>query len=335
MKIKFAPLNLPLRRRLQTVAVLQWIFSFLVLAQICAAIFVVLLLSRYWWIPALYACWLFLDWETPRRGGRRVEFARHWRIWNLFRDYFPVHLVKTVDLPPNKNYLFCFHPHGVLVAGGFCNFGTEATGFSKIFPGLRPHLLMLPLWFRVPFFRDYLMCGGLVPSDKQTATWVLSRPGGGNVAVLAIGGAPESLDAQPGRHTLQVLNRKGFIKLVLKVGATLVPVYSFGENNLFEQVPNPHGSLLRRVQDRLQSFMGVAMPLFHARGVFQYSFGLLPYRKPIYTVVGHPILVPQVANPSAEQIESLHSRYLTELKALFEENKEHYGLSPDEHLNLT
>ncbi|PWA33440.1 hypothetical protein CCH79_00020680 [Gambusia affinis] len=26
------------------------------------------------------------------------------------------------------------------------------------------------------------------------------------------------------------------------------------------------------------------MPLFHARGVFQYSFGLIPYRKPIHTV---------------------------------------------------
>lgn len=37
-------------------------------------------------------------------------------------------------------------------------------------------------------------------------------------------------------------------------------------------------------QDRLQSIMGIAMPLFHARGVFQYSFGLMPYRKPINTV---------------------------------------------------
>lgn len=37
-------------------------------------------------------------------------------------------------------------------------------------------------------------------------------------------------------------------------------------------------------QNRLQCIMGVAMPLFHARGVFQYSFGLMPYRKPINTV---------------------------------------------------
>lgn len=66
--------------------------------------------------------------------------------------------------------------------------------------------------------------------------------------------------------------------------AWLVPVFSFGENELFDQMENPAGSTLRRLQDRLQRTMGVALPLFHARGVFQYSFGLLPYRKPIQTV---------------------------------------------------
>lgn len=49
---------------------------------------------------------------------------------------------------------------GVLVAGAFGNFCTEATGFSRQFPGLKSHLLMLPFWFRVPIFRDYIMCGG-------------------------------------------------------------------------------------------------------------------------------------------------------------------------------
>jgi len=66
--------------------------------------------------------------------------------------------------------------------------------------------------------------------------------------------------------------------------AHLVPVFSFGENELFNQVENPPGSLLRRLQERLQRAMGLALPLFHARGVFQYSFGLLPFRNPVHTV---------------------------------------------------
>ncbi|KAF3698421.1 2-acylglycerol O-acyltransferase 2-A [Channa argus] len=334
MKIAFAPLNVPLRRRLQTAAVLQWIFSFLVLAQVCLAAFVLLALSDWWILALLYAGWLWLDWDTPVSGGRRSRWVRSWTVWDYFRDYFPITLVKTVDLDPKKNYIFGFHPHGVLVAGGFGNFCTEATGFSRLFPGLTPHLLMLPFWFRVPVFRDYIMFGGLVSSSKSSLSYVVNRPEGGNVAVIAVGGAPEALDARPGALTLQVQNRKGFIKLALKHGAQLVPVFSFGENELFDQMENPTGSSIRVLQNRLQSIMGVSLPLFHARGVFQYSFGLMPYRKPIHTIVGKPIPVVQTPSPSSEDVESLHQLYLQSLTQLFEQHKHTYGLREDQHLTF-
>ncbi|XP_061665146.1 2-acylglycerol O-acyltransferase 2-B isoform X2 [Syngnathoides biaculeatus] len=203
MKIRFAPLSVPLRRRLQTAAVLQWIFSFLGLAQCCLATFILLSFSSWWTLAFLYAGWLWLDRDTPNRGGRRCPWIRRWSVWEHFRDYFPIKLVKTVDLDPGKNYIFGFHPHGVLATGAFCNFCTESTGFSGLFPGLKSHLLMLPFWFRVPIFRDYIMCGGLVSSSKSSLSYLLSRPQGGNVAVIAVGAAPEALDARPGALTLQ------------------------------------------------------------------------------------------------------------------------------------
>ncbi|XP_069042865.1 2-acylglycerol O-acyltransferase 1 [Lepisosteus oculatus] len=334
MKIEFAPLHVPLQRRLQTAAVVQWVFSFLALAQCCLAVFVLLCLSDYWPLALLYVGWMYIDRDTPVTGGRRCYWVRNWAIWRYFRDYFPISLVKTVDLDPKHNYLFGFHPHGVLVAGAFGNFCTEASGFSRLFPGLTPYLLMLPFWFRVPFFREYIMSGGLVSSEKSSASHILSRPGGGSVAVIAIGGAPESLEARPGALTLQVLNRKGFIKLALKHGAHLVPVFSFGENELFDQMENPTGSALRAAQERLQKVMGIALPLFHARGVFQYSFGLLPYRQPVHTVVGRPIPVEQNLNPSREEIDALHGLYLDSLSQLFEENKAQYGIAAQRHLNF-
>ncbi|RXN08453.1 2-acylglycerol O-acyltransferase 2-A-like protein [Labeo rohita] len=156
---------------------------------------------------------------------------------------------------------------------------------------------------------------GLVSSEKASASYLLGHPGGGQAAVIAVGGAPESLDARPG-------------------AAWLVPVFSFGENELFDQMENPAGSTLRRVQDRLQRIMGVAMPLFHARGVFQYSFGLLPYRKPIHTVVGRPIPVTQNPCPSKDDIDTLHTLYMEALTQVFEENKKNYGVPEDKHLNF-
>ncbi|KAI4790187.1 hypothetical protein KUCAC02_034788 [Chaenocephalus aceratus] len=114
MKLRLAPLNVPLERRLQTAAALQWVFSFLVLAQVCLAAFMLLLLSDWWMLAVLYAGWLWLDGDTPTSGGRRSDWMRSWRVWEFFRDYFPLRLLKTVDLDPKKNYIFGFHPHGLV-----------------------------------------------------------------------------------------------------------------------------------------------------------------------------------------------------------------------------
>jgi len=51
-----------------------------------------------------------------------------------------------------------------------------------------------------------------------------------------IGGANEAMDAVPGLHKLTLKNRKGFVKIALKTGADLVPIYAFGENELFRQI---------------------------------------------------------------------------------------------------
>lgn len=35
-------------------------------------------------------------------------------IWRHFRDYFPIELVKTVDLSPDRNYILASFPHGII-----------------------------------------------------------------------------------------------------------------------------------------------------------------------------------------------------------------------------
>ncbi|RMC12035.1 hypothetical protein DUI87_11168 [Hirundo rustica rustica] len=253
-------------------------------------------------------------------------------------------LVKTAELDPRQNYLVGFHPHGVLAAGAFLNFCTEASGFSTLFPGITPHLMMLSLWFRIPFFRDYVMsggkdngllaCSGIISSDKESASYVLQKPEGGNLLVIIVGGAQEALDAHPGSFTLLLKNRKGFVRLAIQHGTPLVPAFSFGENDLFDQVKNPKGSWLRRIQHRLQQIMGISLPLFHARGIFQYSFGPIPYRRPICTVVGKPIPVQKKHRPSEEEVDQVHQKYLNELSQLFEKHKAKYNVPEDSHLEF-
>ena len=50
-------------------------------------------------------------------------------------NYFPVKVVKTADLDPNRNYLFGSHPHGVVCFGAFMSFVVDNPQFRELFPG--------------------------------------------------------------------------------------------------------------------------------------------------------------------------------------------------------
>lgn len=75
-------------------------------------------------------------------------------------SFFSLQLVKTHNLLTTRNYIFGYHPHGIMGLGAFCNFSTEATEVSKKFPGIRPYLATLAGNFRMPVLREYLMSGG-------------------------------------------------------------------------------------------------------------------------------------------------------------------------------
>ncbi|CAH2208275.1 jg885, partial [Pararge aegeria aegeria] len=64
----------------------------------------------------------------------------------------------------------------------------------------------------------------------------------------------------------------------------LVPVFSFGEPDVFRPPNNPQDSLLRKFQEKVRQLTGIS-PMFPiGRGVFQYSIGVVPLRSPVTTV---------------------------------------------------
>jgi 2-acylglycerol O-acyltransferase 2/2-acylglycerol O-acyltransferase 1 len=74
--------------------------------------------------------------------------------------------------------------------------------------------------------------------------------------------------------------------------------------------------------------MGFTIPLFHARGVFNYDVGLMPYRRPLNIVVGRPIPVMQQADRDLiddKYIDLLHARYVEELRRLWDTWKDVYA----------
>ncbi|CAO3682965.1 unnamed protein product [Rhizopus microsporus] len=262
--IRWAPLRgIPLERRLQTAAVCAWIMLFFG----SWLLFIYLLTHVVLWpVIIAYVTFIYFD-KAPEHGGRRFESTRYWKLWKYFADYFPVKLIKEADLDPSKNYVLGYHPHGIISMGAFSNFATEATGFSKLFPGIKPSLLTLTQNFRIPFYRDLIMSLGMAAVSRRSCENILSSEPGRSI-VIVVGGAAESLNARPGVNDLVLKKRLGFIRIAIKHGAPLVPVFSFGENDLYEQVHNEKGSKLFAFQKKFQAIVGWTMPLIHARGVF-------------------------------------------------------------------
>lgn len=176
--------------------------------------------------------------------------------------------------------MLAYHPHGIISFGAFTNFATEATGFSELFPGIKPSLLTLTSNFKIPFYRDFIMSLGIASVSRRSCETILSS-GPGRSIVIVVGGAAEALYARPGTADLVLRKRLGFIRLAIKQKASLVPMFSFGENDLYDQLDNEKGSKTYIYQKKIQALLGYTMPLFHARGIFncKYKFGKGYYRR--------------------------------------------------------
>jgi len=272
---------------------------------------------------AVYVAWYTLVDDAAESGGRFYKVLRQRAFWRHFGSYFPMSLTRTAKLDPNRNYLFGYHPHGIISLGAICNFATEATGFSELFPGIDLRVLTLTMNFRVPIFREYLLGMGINDASRRSCERNLSR-GRGTSIMLVVGGARESLSTTPGQADLFLKNRKGFVKVALRQGASLVPVFSFGENDLFGVAHNG----LEKLQLAMQKKMGFAIPLFFgrslSRGLFRKVFGAygpMPLRVPVCSVVGNPIHCEKVEHPTQTQVDEKHAEYVKELERIF--NKYH------------
>jgi len=273
---------------------------------------------------AYIAWYALLDRQADSSGVRFVRAMRQLPFWRVLAEYFPVRLHVSSELDPKGNYLFGYHPHGVIGVGALLTFATEATGFYEAFPGLDLRLLTLSINFKFPFTREVLMALGVNSVTKTSVMRNLTRKPGASVAIV-VGGAAEALDARPGWATLTLARRKGFVKMALRTGASLVPVFAFGENDIFEQVENPEGGRLRSFQLYIKQLIGITPPAFYgrslSRGIWRRIFGrkgVLPKREPIEVVVGKPIAVPKVSDPSPELVDKYHNMYTESLKELYE-----------------
>ncbi|KAF8184456.1 DAGAT-domain-containing protein [Pholiota molesta] len=333
--VNFVPAQIPRKRRFQMLAVAIW--SVMIVITSCAWL-LLLSIPPLWPLLLVYYIWARWIDKAPERGGRSSSWARSSRFWRYFAEYYPASFLKEADLPADRPYVFGYHPHGIIgmyvasILGALATFATEATGFSKAFPGIKPHLLTLTTNFQMPFYRDILLAHGVCSVSKASCSNILKRAG--SAITIVVGGAAESLSARPGTADLTLRKRLGFIKLAIQNGADLVPVFSFGENDIYEQMPNERGTTVYALQRKFQSMFGFTLPLFHGRGLLNYNLGLMPYRRQIVAVIGKPIHVEQSSKPTLDEVMHVQQQYIEELTRIWHTYKDRFAKARLRELNI-
>ena len=122
-------------------------------------------------------------------------------------DTSPPSCTRRTTCRRSRKCVFGYHPHGiishgVISHGAFAAFATNALGFSEKFLGITNTLLTLDSNFRIPFYRDWILGLGVGSVSKESIWNTLTKggPNGegmGRAVTIVIGGARESLEAQP------------------------------------------------------------------------------------------------------------------------------------------
>ena len=84
----------------------------------------------------------------------------------------------------------------------------------------------------IPVLGTFFAYFGFVPASKKS----LNKACETDLDIVVVpGGIAEMTKYKPDREVLYLRKRYGFIRLAIKHGRTIVPMYGFGENGTFQQ----------------------------------------------------------------------------------------------------
>lgn len=293
------------------------------------------------------------------RSGMKWKSFQHMKIWTEFARYFDSKIVVESKLDPQQLYIFCNFPHGATSANHMLTM-TDCCGMlSSVHRGKRVDLAASVLFF-VPFLREFVMWLGCVDASAAVANHNLKE---GSSVLIYIGGEKEQLLTAPNEHKVFLASRKGFVKLALRHGAHLVPMYAYGENEIFQM-----SSMAQGLRQWLQHNFKVALPLMYnsrrsmeaaeaaaagrprvhpvpSAGSLSWVLRNLYRWDPLYVLLGitllpnpHVALQIEIGKPmevakvtdkediTEELINATHAKFCTEMHRLFDRTKERHGV---------
>jgi len=228
--------------------------------------------------------------------------------------YFPinVHIEDEEALRPGRPYVLGLEPHSALPIAIPMVFATASPLLPKALRGT-VHGMASSVCFAVPLVRQLWWWLGLRPVSRQLMDRLLSQ---GKSVILNPGGVQECCEMErTGSETVYLKKRHGFVRMAMKHGAPIVPVFAFGQSETYRWY-RPHWFGLTKAIARQVG--AVPMAMWGRWGT------PLPLQAPVDVVIGKPIEVPQTSEPSAEEVDKYLGLFIASMEAMFEKHKDEF-----------
>lgn len=269
----------------------------------------------------------------PHRSKRVGLFlnARRWRLWKAWMNFIAFEVVsdQVGDSSDGANYggnrrrmnkedqaILAVVPHGIFpFALAFAALPERA---AAAFGEFRPVVATATSLF--PFVRTFLAWIGAVDASRAAVDKALS--GGARIG-LAPGGIAEMFEGYPKPMTHPddeyaiLKERKGFIRMAIKHGVPVIPVYCFGATKMLNRLQLPS------IVENISKLLRISFCIFFGR------WGLpIPFRTKLLYVMGKTLFPPVASQDDSvfrQQVEEMHVRFCQELRRIFERHKGGYG----------
>ncbi|GJY57490.1 diacylglycerol O-acyltransferase 2D-like protein [Tanacetum coccineum] len=311
------------------IAMTLWLGTLHFIAFIVVASFLLLPRYKFFMVLGMLVVLIFIPVNDNNKWG--LFLARY--IFKNVAGYFPV-TVYVEDIKafnPNLAYgfeyqlyilnkilvatVFGYEPHSVWPLGAGI-----LSDLARYIPITKIKILASSAVFYVPLLRHYWTWMGVSSVNKKNFLSLLKA---GYSCIVVPGGVQETFYMKHDSEVAFVKARKGFIRLAMETDSPVVPVFAFGQSFAYKWW-KPRGKFFLKLS-RAMKFT----PMVYW-GTF-WSF--IPFRRPIYMVVGKPIHFKKNSTPSIEEVSEVLDQYVEALQTLFEKHKTRAGY-PDLELQI-
>lgn len=272
-------------------------------------------------------------------GLSRAHVTGSWTMWSasqslmhrLITNYFNTRLIVEEGMRPGEAYVLCFAPHAIHGFGLMTATDHDGVLLSRVAPFLKGRVvgLVARVLFWIPGVRELFLVNGYRDASAKVAEAALRE---GNSVALIIGGEAESLLSEPGTDKVVCdgRKRKGFVRLALKAGAKLVPVYMFRNTDTYST-----SHVLFAARKWLSKRFQICLPIWWGRFMTP-----LPYQVDMLIVYGKPVEPPLAVTlnekgvPTDECVDAYHQAFKTALNDMFERHKAVAGYPSSRKLEI-